>query len=196
MKNNLYLLAFVAAALILVGSKCSPSPVTPTKTLPRAEESVTGQGEGDDLVGVKFVAYTNKAQGYSILRPDNWYWRHYIANEIKDMNPMVVDYFITDSNPLPGLGSEYLGKIVIEVSQLDLSQYAKPVSGLVRSDSFVGQVVAKRFAGERVNQSGEKQKVVEYQFSYKEKSYRLILNSGASMDDQAIFEQVVSSFKF
>src|SRR3989344_3487666 len=164
-----YLLAVtLGVALILVGGRCAPefvAPVSPEFTPPATNEPVTGSGEGEDLVGVKFVAYENRAQWYSVLRPDNWYWRHYIKNEIGGSNKGVVDYFITDSKPLLGLGSEYLGQIVIEVSERPLADYADAVGGLTKSEVTVGGESASRYEGTRQNAGGAGQAVVEYQFS-------------------------------
>lgn len=186
------------AGVMLLGSRCSPTPPQPPQpVLPEAEEPMSGPGEGEDLVGLSFVTYTNRAVGYTILRPDNWYWRHYIADEIGGINPSVVDYFITDSKPLPSLGSEYLGQIVIEVSERDLGDYSEAVAGLKKSPSLVGNLPAERYEGEKTNQSGEKMKVVEYQFRYNQRTFRLVYMGDPSSDNEkAIFDQVVSSFKF
>lgn len=196
-----YLLAVtLGAALILVGGRCAPEPVAPVypeSTSPATNEPAAGSGEGEDLVGVKFVAYENRVQGYTILRPDNWYWRHYIKNEITGSNEGVVDYFIIDSKPLPGLGSEYLGQIVIEVSERPLADYADAVGGLTKSVATVGGESASRYAGKRQNAGGDGQAVVEYQFSTAGKTFRLILvTPAASASAEDIFEQVVASFKF
>lgn len=198
MKRLSFALLASLAGIVLLGSRCSPAPVTPVTppgALPELNQPNTSQGESFDVLGVKFVSYLNKAQGYSISRPANWYWRHYIANEIKNINPAALDYFITDSKPLPGLGSEYLGKIVIEVSARPLSDYQAGVVGFAVTAKQVGGEAAKRYAGKRVNSAGEETAVVEYQFVRQGKTYRIIL-TGASGADQAIFEQIIGSFKF
>lgn len=195
MKQAHLLLLVGLAALVLIGSRCSPSRVTPPEPLPQSEAPSAEADEGVDQLGVKFVSYTNRAQGYTILRPANWYWRHYIANEIKNMNSEVVDYFITDPNPLPGLGSEYLGKIVIEVSKRPLSDYQDSVAGLEMSEQIVGGMSAKKYTGERISQSSEKTAVVEYQFAKGDSTWRLILIRSDEIDEK-IFDQVVSSLRF
>ncbi len=198
MLNYRVIIIGVLVGVMLTGSRCSPTPPQPPQpVLPEAEEPVSGPGEGEDLVGLSFVTYTNRAVGYTILRPNNWYWRHYIANEIGSINPSVVDYFITDSKPLPSLGSEYLGQIVIEVSERELADYAEAVAGLEKSVGMVGSITAQRYEGEKTNQSENKVKVVEYQFSYNKKTFRIIYTAEPSSDNEKdIFDQVVSSFKF
>ncbi len=70
---------------------------------------------------VSFVPYDNKAVGYSIERPDKWYWQHYLKNEIGDKEPMADDYFMTDPQPLTQIGALAQNRIVIEVSRRDVN---------------------------------------------------------------------------
>lgn len=195
----IYLL-FIVAVLALVGSRCSPTPPEPPQSVNMelsTEPVVSGSGEGEDLVGLSFVTYTNRAVGYTILRPNNWYWRHYIASEINHLNPSVVDYFITDDKPLSGLGSGYLGQIVIEVSTRELSDYAAEVSNFSSRETIVAGVPAVRYEGEKLNQNGELMRVVEYHFRYNDRTFRIIYNNSTkNNNEQTVFEQVVSSFKF
>ena len=195
MPDYRFFLLIAVASLVLVGSRCTPTPVE--QVLPVAPEPSTLSGEGEDLVGTKFVAYANRAQGYTILRPDNWYWRHYISSEIGDRNPTVVDYFMTDPEPLPGLGSEHLGQIVIEVSARPLSDYAAAVADLAHTEATVAGQPTSRYQGRRSNKVGESELVVEYHFSYHDKTIRLRLTAPvAAGSAEDIFETVVASFKF
>ncbi|MFH1866640.1 MAG: hypothetical protein ABIJ81_00965 [Patescibacteria group bacterium] len=146
---------------------------------------------------VTYVFYTNKAIGYTIERPDQWYWRHYTRGEIGDSNPLVDDYFIADPNPLPKLGSEYLGQMVIEASSRPLSDFADSVRGLSTSQIIVASLSAIRYAGFRTNQLVENQKVIEYHFTKGSRTFRIIYNKQDSSEEaEQIFEHLVESFSF
>ncbi len=192
------ILILAAAGFFLIGSRCSPTPPqVPEPIWPQNKEQVSKSESSDNSTDFNYVIYTNRAAGYNILRPANWYWRHYIANEIKKYNPQVVDYFITDPQPLPGLDSEYLGQIVIEISERPLVDYQGAVSGLFKTEAVVANQSAYRFAGERVGMSGEKKYLIEYQLEYNNKTYRLVCKAKTANDSAVeIFEHMVKSLKF
>lgn len=186
------------SGVLLLGAGCTPPPVPSEPAVPQqptsqpAENTTGGTGELGDQ---KFILYTNQAVGYSVLRPDNWYWRHYIANEIGSAS--ADDYFITDPNPLPGLGSEHLGQIVIEVSKRPLTDFADGVQSLTKRSVTVAGIAATRYDGTRTTEQAGEQKVIEYQFTNQARSYRLIyVNAVASQDQEDIFEQVVAGFSW
>lgn len=186
-------IAMSLAALAFLGGRCVPPPPElvdqPTVEQPEAQGDAASQPA--DVSGVVFVKYENKAMGYVIDRPDKWYWRHYLKSQIQEQVPDVDDYFISDPAPLGGLGSEYLGRIVIEASRLDLSEYADEVAGFASREATVAGEPATRYAGERDGSA-----VIEYQFSHGDYTYRLRYQAPVGVDQAAVFERVASSLKF
>lgn len=144
-----------------------------------------------------YVEYENKAVGYTIQRPDKWYWQHSIRSQIGENAPLVDDYFIADRNPLPALGSEYLGRIVIEVSRQTVADVADRVTGLTKTTATVGGIAATRYEGIRNNETATNQTWIAYQFMKDSRLYRLIYTqTNSTPADVAVFEEVVESFTF
>ena len=167
------------------------------KTSPTASPRVTPTPSAVVPLTIQFVDYENRAVGYRIQRPDKWYWQHLIRSEIGEQNPVVDDYFITDRNPLPQLGSEYLGMIVIEVSRRDPADIAPSLEGFEKTTARVGDESATRFEGVRDNQLITNQKWIEYHFTRDNRLFRFMYaQSDATPADIAVFEEVVKSFTF
>lgn len=165
------------------------------------KEQKEGDKEGDKeeeeaLPSAGFVSYTNKAVGYTISRPDKWYWRHYIRSEIGEKNPKVHDYFITDKSPLTGLGSQHLGTIVIEVSENQPEDFADTVKDLNKRNVQVAGLDATRYEG--IRRVGDVNwDTVEYHFVKEAKTFRLLyaMQEGPG-DYKEVFEELVKSFTF
>lgn len=163
-----------------------------------AGEIVAPSGEGvGEAGGVKFVEYTNKSLSYKIVRPNGWYWQHFIQKEIGETMPGVTDLFITDPNPLPRLGSEYLGRIVIEVSGKSLDELAENVSDLTSSAATIGGVSATKYEGVRTNEIVQNQKIITYLFQKDGKTYRIVYSKkDSTSEEEEVFGRVVSGFSF
>ena len=190
------LLALSLAALALLGGRCTP-PTPPESVQDQQTESEapalneTSEVLPAQVAGVAFVPYENKAMGYRLERPDKWYWRHYLANELTGKTEGVRDYFIADPAPLLPLGSEYLGRIVVEVPNGDMAKYASAVEGFTESDATVGGESAKRFEGVR-----DGNRMIEYQFTHGGSGFRVRYQAPENAGQESVFERLVASFSF
>ncbi|MBI5071541.1 hypothetical protein HZB93_01455 [Candidatus Falkowbacteria bacterium] len=210
------LFALLAGALVLAGAGCGEKKETPAAenenknvnqvitanvngsvvelVEPSGEEEVVGEKEAG---GVEFVEYVNKSVGYKIVRPDGWYWQHFIEREISEAMPGVFDLFVTDPNPLPGFGTGYLGRIVIEVSERSMDELARNVSDLTSSAVTVGGISATKYEGVRTNEMVENQKVIAYHFQKDGKTYRIVYTKiNSTSEEEAVFQRVVDSLTF
>lgn len=205
------LVILVAGILILGGASCAGEQTTPAEQDQTTVKNVNQESVGADSEtitsdenpgeeaagGVEFVSYTNKSIKYTIERPEGWYWRHYIERELEETHPGIIDYFITDRNPLPRLESEYLGLMVIEVSGKSLEELAANVSDLTASDATVGGIAAKKYEGTRNNEMVENQKVISYHFQKDGKTFRIVYaKNNSTAEEEGVFEHLVSSFNF
>ncbi|TSC76623.1 MAG: hypothetical protein G01um101431_756 [Parcubacteria group bacterium Gr01-1014_31] len=188
----------ITALLFLAG--CTPKPAviengninTAPTPLPSPTVSATPSSSPASGAPVTYADYENGAMGYRIRRPEKWYWQHLMKNDIAASNPAVTDYFMADRNPLPGLGSEYLGMLVIEVSGKTPADIADATVDLEKTSTTVGGSTANRYAGVRNGYV-----VIEYQFTKGSQLYRLIFTSAdGAPADAAIFEEMVKSFTF
>jgi|ETN02SMinimDraft_2_1059926.scaffolds.fasta_scaffold35925_2 hypothetical protein len=137
----------------------------------------------------EFVSYTNKSMGYTVSRPDKWYWQHFHKSEIGENSP-VDDYLVMDRSPLIGLGTEYLGRIVVEVSKRSLSDFYDSVSAGTKTSATISGVSTTRYEGERNDSS-----YIEYQFVTNGKTYRIIYtNNNTTNEEEQIFEFFAKSF--
>ncbi|PIS05096.1 MAG: hypothetical protein COT81_02930 [Candidatus Buchananbacteria bacterium CG10_big_fil_rev_8_21_14_0_10_42_9] len=153
--------------------------------------------EADDSGENETQVYTNKAIGYSLNHPVNWYWQHFLAGTTENGVNLDSDYFIADPNPLVGFGSEYLGRYVIQVSSRPLSDFADAVNDLTKSSSKVDGIDAARYEGTRTNMVVENQTVVEYQFMRNGQSFRVIYSMlDSDPEQEAMFESFVKSISF
>ncbi|MFA5128438.1 MAG: hypothetical protein WC445_00560 [Patescibacteria group bacterium] len=151
----------------------------------------------EEVGGVEFVEYINKSFGYKIVRPNKWYWQHLIQREIGEAMPEVDDLFVTDPNPLPALGTEYLGRIVIEVSRRSLIDLERNYSDLTSSAVTVGGISATKYEGVRSNEMVENQKIIVYLFQKDGKTYRIVYTKFNSVaEEEAVFQRVVESLSF
>lgn len=153
--------------------------------------------EEEEVSRVKLVEYVNKSVGYKIVRPDGWYWQHFIQREIGEAMPGVIDLFVTDPNPLPRLGSGYLGRIVIEVSDRSLAALERNVSDLTSSVVTVGGISATKYEGVRTNEMVRNQKTITYLFQKDGEIYRIAyVKIDSTSEDEEIFQKLVSSLSF
>lgn len=206
---KLVLVALLAASLTIVGCTAQPGANTNTNTntnQPAGDgdsanqpDADNGETETDTDVAVGWKRFENRAANYSVTHPSNWYWRHYISTEIS--NREILDYFVTDSTPLPGLRTEYLGQIVIEVSTMDANVLiAELKQGLTnpteRTASVAGQS-ATRLEGTASGEVLSGFHTIAYILSKGEWTYRIWFNKlNASTEDIARFEELVTSFSF
>lgn len=171
---------------------------TEIPTIEDVEKEQEPQGPAVPVGDQEFASYTNKAIGYTIVRPDKWYWQHFNTAELEAEGVEgVLDYFIADRRPLIGFGSEYLGEIVIEVTKRDLSDFADHVKDFSKKNTKVGGIDAVRYEGVVTNEIVTKQKWIEYQFIYNNLTFRIIYAKiNSTEEEEAIFGQVVQSFVF
>lgn len=145
---------------------------------------------------VQFSNYENKATGYSIDIPDNWYWRHFHKSEIGDANPNVIDYlFISPNKSIEGIQTESPAEIVVEVSSHELDAFKDDILPETAVD-IVGQagLLVKGVLSTEMYSNYQK---IEYRFSKDDKSYRILYLAPDGFDNnEAIFEQIVKSLKF
>ncbi len=205
-----FLILGVVAVLVLAGAGCGEKEETPaaenrnqninvitTNVNGPVLELVEPEEEEIEVSGVEFVEYANKSTGYKIDRPDKWYWQHLIRKEIGEAMPEVDDLFVTDPNPLPPLGTEYLGRIVIEVSRRSLADLKGSYFDLTSSAATVGGISAIKYDGVRKNEVAENQKNIVYLFEKDGKIYRLAyVMENSSAEDEAVFSRVVESLSF
>ncbi|MFZ5391328.1 MAG: hypothetical protein ACOZAJ_03585 [Patescibacteria group bacterium] len=203
MKSKLiiYSLGLLAGAIILAG--CSKigilKPDQPTETYNQASDNDNTQ-DGQELPvidGLTFVSYSNRSVGYSIERPNRWYWRHYIKSQIGSSHPKVEDYFMTSPKALPGLQADVLGQIVIEVSRQELNELTTGLEKFSKTESQVGGLMAIKYEGSKKDSTGQEIKVIEYQISRDKQSFRFIYSQiEGETDNSQIFERMVKSFAF
>ncbi len=208
MSKRFFILAAVTV-LVFAGAGCGEKTETPSAENknqngnvitanvngPVAEEAESPEEE--EVGGAIFVEYKNKTMGYTIDRPDKWYWQHLIQREIGEAMPEVDDLFVTDPNPLPPLGTEYLGRIVIEVSRRSMADLERNFSDLTSSAATVGGISATKYEGVRSNEMVENQKVIVYLFQKDGKTYRIIYTmKDSTTEDEAVFQRVAESLSF
>ncbi len=142
---------------------------------------------------VTFSPYENKAIGYTINIPDNWYWQHFMKHQISAAggNELIDDYLIVDKNALLGLGSEFLGQIVVEKSTMSLANLAKDKTSYNKKDITVAGMPATRFELET-----EDSKMIEYHLDKDGQTFRLMYVSSDLPANEKIFELMVKSFSF
>lgn len=204
-----FLILAAVAVLALAGAGCEEKTETPaaenknqngnviTANINGSIAEVVESPEEEEVGGVVFVEYKNKTMGYTIDRPDKWYWQHLIQREIGEAMPEVDDLFITDPNPLPPLGTEYLGRIVIEVSRRSMADLERNYSDLTSSAATVGEIYATKYEGVRSNEMVENQKAIVYLFQKEDKTYRIVYTKfNSTTEDEAVFRRVVESFSF
>lgn len=137
------------------------------------------------------VAYENRAKGYTLQRPDRWYWEHLIKSQLPEGD--VTDLFRTDPKPLPGIPSETYGMIAIEVSAKNVADVPAYLKNSPSPLTSIAGISATRHEGTVFDGI----RVIEYRFVQKGETYRFSY-AGAASDPAgaAIFERVVESFKF
>lgn len=153
--------------------------------------------DSQEMDGLTFVPYVNRSVGYTIDRPNRWYWRHYIKSQIGAGYPHVEDYFMTSSKPLPGLSADILGQIVIEVSGQELNELSSGLDIFTKSEAQVGGLPAIRYEGVKKDSAGQETKVIEYQIRRDNQSFRFIYWQILELADSSqVFEKMVKSFTF
>jgi len=197
-KNWLIYSGFLLIVLVLVGcSRWGALPVAEDQPAAPVNGQTNQMIDQEAVGGINFTSYTNRSMGYTIVRPERWYWRHYIKSQIGSNQAQVEDYFITSPKPLPGLDASVLGQIVIEATVQDLNELSTRLSTFTKNDVEVGGVKGTRYEGTKKDSQGRDLKVVEYQIKGDKESFRFIYTQGQDdQDNLAVFEKIVQSFKF
>lgn len=161
-----------------------------------SNETVNEDTRGGDTYsgGVDaFVAYENKAMGYSIQRPDKWYWQHSIKSQIIDGDDTMLDNFATDPFIAPIAGAPQESRVSIVVFSRDPESLNDLTSGLESSQvSIVGQS-STRYEGVK----NDSEKVIIYHFVKDDLVYILTYRKqNSTPEEEGVFENIVSSLKF
>jgi len=145
---------------------------------------------------VEFNNYENRAIGYSINIPANWYYRHYYKTEIGDLNPTVEDYlFVSPTKSITGIQTESPAEVVLEISSRDINDFKDSLdSEEVVTIAGVEGILAK---GKINNETFSDYQKIEYRFVKNGKTYRLsyIAPSGLSNNEE-LFRVMVDSLRF
>ena len=162
---------------------------------PQVDAAAGGQSAGQASV-TAWKSFDNRALGYTVKFPANWYWRHFIKQEI-DREGVIDDYFAADPNQNINLGSEYVGRYVIEVSTRGveelLSDFRAARSNITQRTRQIAGTSANFLEG--VATDGQKQLV--YVFSKNGKTYRILFTMQASTAaDEEQFAAFVESIEF
>lgn len=160
-----------------------------------AEQNLGGQEQAPSGQGVMFADYQNKAAGYSLQRPDKWYWQHYLKADLDLYVSQADDLLVVDPQPLQKLSSDWFGQMAVEVGRRDLAQHVNDwLKDFSVSDTTVGGTKATRYEGISLEKGGD-MKVIEYHLMKGTQSVRLIYNKiGSTAADEQIFERLVQSF--
>ncbi len=202
MKNKLFIYYSIAFFVVVLGlAGCSPigilKPDQPKVDQVSNDTNEISETELPNVDGLTFVSYTNRSVGYTVDRPNRWYWRHYIKSQIGTSHPKVDDYFMTSAKPLPGLEAEVLGQIVIEVRGEEVNEVTTGLDKFSKVQSQIGGLEGVRYEGTRKNAAGGEIKVIEYQMRRDDQSFRFIYTqSPGETDNSQVFERVVKSFVF
>ncbi|MFA5413024.1 MAG: hypothetical protein WC348_00575 [Patescibacteria group bacterium] len=203
-----FLILTAAFALVLAGAGCGEEKTPAAENENQNANVITANVNGsvvelvepqeeEETGEMAFVEFVNKTMGYKIVRPDGWYWQHLIQREIGETMPEVDDLFVTDPNPLPPLGTGYLGRIVIEVSRRSLTDLERNLSDLTSRTVTVGGISATKYEGVRSNEMVENQKYITYLFQKDSKTYRIAYTmKDSTTEDEAVFTRVVESLSF
>jgi len=165
-----------------------------------AEQNNSQVSDTMNETDINYDLYENKATSYQVLIPEKWYWQHFMKNDLTNagVNKAIDDYLIIDKNPLIGFGSEYLGRIVIEKSNLSLADLEKDMSDYTSTKTNIAGQVATRFE----LQTGENDylpntKLIQYHFTKDGQTFRIMYQmSDSDEQNEAIFERVANSFTF
>ena len=198
-------------ALMLAG--CTATTKTPgTATTPLASNTATPAPTNEvaistqvapapsalqTTVPVTMAAYTNKAAGYTVQKPEKWYWRHYVRSELGSKAPLEDDLVVMHPQPLGEIDPDYLGQMSIAVSRRAISSQASPMAAPVSTASTVGGVEATRYEWVDLEKGGD-MKVIEYRLmSPKKQALYIRYNKiNTTPEDEKIFEDMVKSFTF
>ena len=198
-------LLFILLVLLLMGAGCSSKydqenqPLDTDQSVDNNE--VEDVVEEDDIMGDVFddyVLYENKAIGYTILRPDGWYWQHFMKADINTVNSsgLIDDYLVLDQTPIIGLGTEYLGRIVVEQSRMDIADLKKNMGEYTSQEVTINGQTATRFELQTdENHYFPNTKRIEYHLVKNDKIFRLIYHMADSDKfNEDIFTTMVLSF--
>lgn len=153
------------------------------------EEDVTEEEVPEEIAT---ILYENKAIGYTISMPQNWYWRHYTKPEIKAAggSESVDDYFIMGKEKLPALSEDYIGPIVIEKLGLSLDELKGQMENYSSQETEVAGKSAMKFEGQKDGKD-----VVIYVLDMDNMTIRFIYESKSELHKKA-FDIMVESFDF
>jgi hypothetical protein len=190
---------------LLMGAACSSKDTKKSEELNTNEElkleekQVVVEENVIEPSNQTYTLYENKAIGYKVLRPDGWYWQHFMKADLKmtGVNELIDDYLIIDKNVIKGLGSEYLGEIVIGKSRMSLEELAKQKNGYNSRETTVAGLAATRFEIQTSEDNlFPNRKIIEYYLVKNNETFILSYMSSDDKSGEAIFEKVVASFSF
>jgi len=198
------ILFFILLIPLLMGAACTSKSISiedeQSPVVNQESEEVTTPAENVDDVpknnvmeetDINYTSYENKAMGYTVLIPEKWYWQHFMKNELTTAgtNELIDDYLIMDKVPLLGLGSEYLGKIVIEKSKLNLAKVEALMNEYNTRELTINGQNAKRFELQTDESNYfPNTKMIEYHLEKNDTTYRLIYHMfNSDEQNEAIF---------
>jgi hypothetical protein len=155
------------------------------------QETKAMDNVGNSMIqNVEFVQYTNKAVGYTIMRPEKWYWEHTLGSQI-DKSLGVEDILRMRNLPLHEtdlLGT--FGQITIGVvskaqtrSELDFDS----------SETVVSGVKAIKYTGDHPEFTDVKR--IEYHFEHNGRAFQ-ITYVGRDDLEVGILQNIVKSLQF
>lgn len=145
--------------------------------------SVTAPAATSTVAGMGMVSYTNRAVGYTIMRPERWYWRHDILSDS--------DVFMADRKPLP----EDSNSPVMILVRVSLNERARDLvtAGLTQSTATVAGVNGFKWVGTQ-EVFGEDKYIVAYEVVTDKRTYQLVYQgASANQPEQQVFEALVQS---
>jgi hypothetical protein len=162
------------------------------KVVQLEEQEKYSEKDTQKTTDYEYVLYENKAIGYSIMRPDGWYWQHFMKSDLEaaGSNELIDDYVVLDKSGITGLDSEYLGQIVIEKSRMSLEDLAKDKKEYASKEVTIDGQEAMRYELET------DKKLIEYHFVKDGATFRLYYISNDNQENEVVFEKIVKSFSF
>jgi hypothetical protein len=190
---------FVLLVPLLMGAACSSPSDQESKPLDVDQsENTVKEDNVTEGISEDYVLYENKAVGYNILRPKDWYWQHFIKADLAAAgnNELIDDYLVLDQTPIIGLRSEYLGRIVIEQSRMDLETLKNNMSEYTAQEVNINGQAAMRFELQTdENHYFPNTKRIEYHLAKDGETLRLIYHMADSDQlNEDMFATLVNSF--
>jgi hypothetical protein len=186
------LLGVVVAGCQLFGStQVTPDQDSATNSAVNTNSGAVVSDTTDPVVipsDVSMVSYTNRAIGYTIQRPERWFWQHDILTNS--------DRFATDRKALQLTAGDTLAQGVSIYVWLQDAAPALDAAGFTQTSEMVSGVDASKMVGtRRLPGSDVEQFITVYQFDFEKRIYRLqFVSTTKDNPDSAIFEAMVKSF--